>query len=637
MVNQKLVVDFDELEGDLIFSTGNLYDRLIIEIDEILGLSETYDHNVKFSESGRNLHISIYAFLEGCNEILEIIKNTQEYEITEAAREIIIWSKKLLMAEDIIRPELSKEELQSKLDEAGWNSQERGLSDFQMENLIQTSRRDNAAIFSVPGAGKTVESLAFSSIVGGRNNRFIIVCPRNAYSSWESELKASLNLSDNQILRATGTDNELRGKLMVLNQDVRAVLLNYNRLHYRYRFFSEYIRWLKEKGDTVITIFDESHHFKGGKAFTSAVYRISPFASHRVLLSGTPMPKESKDLVHQFRALLPYMVNDIHEHNVTSITQDRFVRTTKTDLNLIDPKIRYVDIEMDKLQGELYKIITDYYAAERATKGKITSMAKIGRIRTILVYLTMHVSNPLLKRDLLSEIFENANPDIYKKLVSLQSNLDDYGPKVRYACQRARKLVAEGKKVLIWSTFVDNVDFIAAELDDLGALYIRGDVPTEEFNADYYFKNPDKSWSESEEEELTREQRIHEFKTNNECMVLVANPAAAGEGISLHDVCHHAIYVDRYFDARAFMQSMDRIHRYGKDDQGNIICQRYETTIEILRCLDSIDMVIDDNLQRKMTAMYAWLNDTSLSPQLNIFLPDITDEDIDRIFLQRQA
>ena len=35
MLNQKLVVDFDELEGDLIFSTGNLYDRLIIEIDEI--------------------------------------------------------------------------------------------------------------------------------------------------------------------------------------------------------------------------------------------------------------------------------------------------------------------------------------------------------------------------------------------------------------------------------------------------------------------------------------------------------------------------------------------------------------------------------------------------------------------------
>ena len=40
----------------------------------------------------------------------------------------------------------------------------------------------------------------------------------------------------------------------------------------------------------------------------------------------------------------------------------------------------------------------------------------------------------------------------------------------------------------------------------------------EEFNADYYFKNPDKSWSESEEEELTREQRIHEFKRDTKIL-----------------------------------------------------------------------------------------------------------------------
>lgn len=624
-----LIVDFDKVEGDLVFSTGNLYDRLIISIDDICK-SETYENNVKFSDDGLELHISISAFLENCNGILEIIKHAHKFEITESAREIIIWSKKLLMTNDIIRPELSEEVLQSKLESAGWNSNERALSSFQMKNLKQTSRRDNAAIFSVPGAGKTVESLAFSAVVGGENNRLIIVCPRNAYSSWENELKASLNLSGNQILRATGTDDELRGKLMIRNPNVRAVLLNYNRLHYRYRFFSEYVRWLREKGEVVITIFDESHHFKGGKAFTSAVNRISPFASHRVLLSGTPMPKESKDLVHQFRALLPYMANEINEYNVESITKDRFVRTTKSDLNLKEVDIKYVDLKMDKLQSDLYKIITNYYAAERATKGKITSLAQLGRIKKILIYLTMHVSNPILKRELLSEIFENTNSEIYENLISLQSNLDDYGPKVRYACQRARELAAEGKKVLIWSTFVDNVDFIAAELDDLGALYIRGDVPTEEFDADYYFQNPDKSWSE--EEELTREQRIHEFKTNNECMVLVANPAAAGEGISLHDVCHHAIYVDRYFDARAFMQSMDRIHRYGKDDQGNIICQKYETTIEILRCLDSIDMVIDNNLKRKMTAMYDWLNDKSLSPQLNVFIPEITDEDINQIF-----
>ena len=59
------------------------------------------------------------------------------------------------------------EELQKALDIGGWNSNKRPISDFQMRNLLKTTRRDNAAIFSVPGAGKTVESLAYSTIVAG--------------------------------------------------------------------------------------------------------------------------------------------------------------------------------------------------------------------------------------------------------------------------------------------------------------------------------------------------------------------------------------------------------------------------------------------------------------------------------------
>ena len=149
---------------------------------------------------------------------------------------------------------------------------------------------------------ETVEALAYSAVIGGPDVRLVVVCPRNAYIAWENELEASLNIQKHQIVRATGTDDELRGKLVA---DVRAVLLNYNRLHFRYRFFAEYVRWLKQQGYSVVTVFDESHWFKGGKAFTSAVKRVSLFASHRVLLSGTPMPKESNDLVHQFQALLP--------------------------------------------------------------------------------------------------------------------------------------------------------------------------------------------------------------------------------------------------------------------------------------------------------------------------------------------
>ena len=108
-----------------------------------------------------------------------------------------------------------------------------------------------------------------------------------------------------------------------------------------------------------------------------------------------------------------------------------------------------------------------------------------------------------------------------------------------------------------------------------------------------------------------------------------ANPAAAGEGISLHTVCHHAIYVDRSFNATEFMQSMDRIHRYGLDEYGNVICGLGEggvdTTIEIIQCEDSVDdLVVQQNLARKQNAMYQWLDDPSLNPALGLLQPPFT-------------
>jgi hypothetical protein len=96
----------------------------------------------------------------------------------------------------------------------------------------------------------------------------------------------------------------------------------------------------------------------------------------------------------------------------------------------------------------------------------------------------------------------------------------------------------------------------------------------------------------------------------------------------LHHVCHHAIYIDRTFHATEFMQSMDRIHRYGKDSDGNIICKIHDTVIEILSCENSVDDLIQRNLSRKMVNMYEWLNDPTLNPQLGLLDPWISEEEM---------
>jgi hypothetical protein len=88
---------------------------------------------------------------------------------------------------------------------------------------------------------------------------------------------------------------------------------------------------------------------------------------------------------------------------------------------------------------------------------------------------------------------------------------------------------------------------------------------------------------------------------------MVANPAAASEGISLHRVCHHAIYLDRTFNAAHYLQSEDRIHRFG-------LPKGQETIIEIVECVDTVDETVRNRLGFKIGEMARALEDSSLAP-----------------------
>src|SRR5690606_5973098 len=108
----------------------------------------------------------------------------------------------------------------------------------------------------------------------------------------------------------------------------------------------------------------------------------------------------------------------------------------------------------------------------------------------------------------------------------------------------------------------------------------------------------------------TREGRIKKFHQDDSCGVLVANPAAAGEGISLHMVCHNAIYADRSYVSTHFLQSIDRIHRLGlaPDQDTNIFIYRSKAPAEI----GSIDLSVSRRLAEKIRNMQILLDDPDL-------------------------
>ena len=89
------------------------------------------------------------------------------------------------------------------------------------------------------------------------------------------------------------------------------------------------------------------------------------------------------------------------------------------------------------------------------------------------------------------------------------------------------------------------------------------------------------------------------------CRLMIANPQAGGEGISLHRVCHYAIYLDRTFNAAHYLQSVDRIHRLGLPNSVN-------TFIEIIIAKNTIDEVVLKRLNIKTKSMSKVLDDPGL-------------------------
>ena len=150
------------------------------------------------------------------------------------------------------------------------------------------------------------------------------------------------------------------------------------------------------------------------------------------------------------------------------------------------------------------------------------------------------------------------------------------------------KILAEGGKVVVWAIYVKNI------LDFQEYLLNNGiECRT------LYGATPVATGDELEDDEMveTREKIIAEFhKANSSFSVIIANPFAVSESISLHKVCHNAIYMERSFNAAHFIQSKDRIHRYG-------LKPGIETNYYYLLSEDSVDSVINDRLIAKETRL----------------------------------
>jgi len=434
-----------------------------------------------------------------------------------------------------------------------------------MRNLKKLIRRNSSASFSVPGAGKTTEALAFFSFLKKPNDKLLVISPKSAFKAWRDEIGSENGCFKDKNFHLVEIFTTHNKTVHTLLESSKLLIVNYEKL----KQINDQLRDFLEN-NSVFIIIDESHYVKSEYSNrTNEVLSFAHLANHKMILSGTPVPNSIQELIPQFKFLYPEIYST--QYDIREKINEIYVRTTRNELNIPKEKIKLISMPLSRNQIVLYKLIKEYTLKHVA----VHRNPYIKTIKRSAILLLQLISNPLLGLNRYIQI-----PGV-KNNKNILLNLES--PKIDFAVARARELANQNKKLIIWSNFVQNVEIISSRLSDINALKIHGGVPQEE-----------------------RDKVVDIFNFDPNCHTLVINPATGAEALNLHYNCNHAIYVDRSFNSVHWLQSMDRIRRIG---------QKKNPIIEVLMHKNTIDERIENVLQSKVSMMEQVLNDQSISAE----------------------
>lgn len=614
-------LDTDDAEPDVLIVTGDseLHTRSMRRFfRSVLGGVQVADGwRIPWRSLRReDLILRIYDFLEaaGCDITRGPIVG-RSIELALERQRGIARSRAQAMAWKNGYSEISDERVAEQLDSLGWRS-ERSLFPHQLRNVGHALAATNHANFSVPGAGKTATALAAALIhyEAGTIDAVLVVGPIAAFRPWESESAAVLG-SHFAARRIRGRASQRRAHY----QSVRRGDL----LLTSYAAAAADRPSIKEvcESKNVMLVVDESHRvkrFRGG-LWAPSLSEIAELARVRMILSGTPMPNGPRDLYSQLNILWPNELLTGTRNQFASRVERSLpavlesirpftIRTAKAELGLPPFQVKYHSSSMEGIQTEIYELIArrllHSVANAETWADKIEALSRARPIR-----LLQAATNPdlLIHTDdqLRLPAIPNPNPTLFERLVRYADNAVD--TKTTTALSIIAQLTSDGNKVVVWSNFIRQLDAFSARVRrefSIPVFQVDGRVPAAD--------DPRQEGERLQEyDDDTREYRIDQFLDHNGSAVLVTNPATSSESISLHRACHHAIYLDRTYDAALFLQSIDRVHRLGLDPEVDV-------TIHILQAScdgdETIDHLVDASLRSKQAEMQMLLEGAEIHP-----------------------
>jgi len=601
---------------------------------------------VKFAKTSDNIVVEVD---DNINKSIDRIKKLCEYigadlvysgRVSEAITNYALEEEKFgEFAEKarLIRDNhCDKEDFKQFVNSVSTNLSNRSLYELQLLSAYHLAFSQNACNFSVPGAGKTsvvYGAFAYLSSLPQDNKKYVdrllIISPLSAFGPWELEYEECFG--EKPSTKRLNGKVPIEGKKQYLYSlnPAKITLLSYASVP---SLKEELIYFLRN--NKVMVVLDEAHKIKNtnGGVTATGVLEIAAYCSSRVVLTGTPAPNGYEDLYNLYKFIWPtkkiipfevYQLKDMSkaesDSRVNTLLQSIepfFIRVKKSDLGIPQAtEHEPIVVPMGETQRRIYDAIEKKYIGDIVSSKDDWFRRDLVKAR--LLRMMQAATNPTLLSVPLKNFasFEGFDPDAVAEDTSLLSDVLQYAKletpaKFVKARELIEEIIASGGKVVVWAIYIKNILDFEKYLLSCGILCKT-----------LYGATPVATGEENEDEVETREKIIAEFhKPDSPFKVIIANPFAVSESISLHKACHNAIYMERSFNAAHFIQSKDRIHRYGLK-HGTV------TNYYYLLSEGSIDEVIHNRLIEKETRLRDIIESTPIPLFENVGL-ETGDDDI---------
>ncbi|WP_294314030.1 DEAD/DEAH box helicase [uncultured Sphingomonas sp.] len=425
-------------------------------------------------------------------------------------------------------------------------------------------------VFDEQGAGKTVTLIYAYDLLAARDeaDRVLIIAPKSMVPEWPKDFaRFRGDLYRVEIL--SGTTKEKRA---ALQRGAEVLVTNFETA---VSLEAELTAMFRARPGRTVLAVDESFFIKSLDAKrTRAIRRLREWCGRAFVLCGTPAPNAPQDLIGQFNLVdfgLAFDGVDVPVDRaaaapvVQSVIDSRglYVRHLKAQVlpDLPAKRFQRVFVPMAPRQAEIYQsLLTDLVSeAEAATEQEFKR----------------RYTSFLARRSALLQVCSNP--------AAVESGYDELPAKLAALDAVLERLVEhQQEKVVVWSFYTRSVSAIVDRYARYGAMRYDGEVT----------------------DVGERREAVRRFQEDDRSMVLVANPAAAGAGLTLHRA-RVAVYESLSNQAAHYLQSLDRIHRRG---------QSRDVEYLVLLCDKTIEVQEYDRLVAKEVAAQSLLGDVVAPP-----------------------